>query len=334
MHRASRGDVLGRRRHLARDHPPGDRFHVLRIRRPAQLLRLLIECQLGRRPDDVEERVANLFGDVQHGVLDLVSQRPQQFRRVLGRSNAVAINLTLVEWLDDHPNPQLARIAPDLLSPGTLRRRRIVGRPNVRAGSRVEQHRRVPHRSRDRVHRRHPGPALADVRTRRSPSASGLQAKQSAAGRRNPDRPAAIRRIPGRNHTGSHGRRRAARRSARRVLQIPRIARLAVQLRLSRRRDPHLRRRRPPKDRQPRRLVANHHLRVVIGHRVGEDLRPAGDRLTRVQRAQILEQERHTMERTLGQTSERILARVVVPRIDDRVELRIDSLRPLNRLLQ
>ena len=40
------------------------------------------------------------------------------------------------------------------------------------------------------------------------------------------------------------------------------------------------------------------------------------------------------MQRTLGQAAERVFAGVVVPRIDDRIELRVDPLRPLDRLLQ
>ena len=140
MDGAGRGDVLGRGRHLARDHAPGQRLHVFGIRCPAQFRRFQVEGQLGRGSDDVEERVTDLLGNVQHGVLDLVTERTQQLGRVFGGGDTLGVDFTLVERLHDHPDPQLAGIAPDFFRPGTFRRRGIVGRANIGTGGQIEQH--------------------------------------------------------------------------------------------------------------------------------------------------------------------------------------------------
>src|SRR5437763_9880569 len=77
---------------------------------------------------------------------------------------------------------QLAGIAADLLGPGTLRRRRMVRRAQVGAGSRIEQRRAVADRPGDAMFLRDAVPALAGVRPERIASARGLEPEQAAAG--------------------------------------------------------------------------------------------------------------------------------------------------------
>ena len=96
---------------------------------------------------------------------------------------------------------------------------------------------------------------------------AGLRPDEPAARRRDPDRAAAVVAVRHRDHPGGDGRGRAAARTARRPVGVPRVAGRAEPARLGRRQDAHLRHRGLADDHEPGVAEPAHEERVVAAGR-------------------------------------------------------------------
>ena len=121
------------------------------------------------------------------------------------------------------------------LPEGTLRRRRgRVGIARCIARRCVERGGAVAHAARDDMRDREARPALAAIGTHRRTAACRFQPEEAAGGGRNADRAAAVAGIGERQNAGGHRRGRAARRTAGGMVEVPGIARRAIEPRLGR----------------------------------------------------------------------------------------------------
>ena len=114
-------------------------------------------------------------------------------------------------------------------------RRRVVRGAEVGAVRRVDQRRRVAHAARQEPVDRHPGPALAGRWTVGKPGPCRLQPEQTARRRRDSHRATAVTAVGDRHDSSCDRSRRARRRSAGDVVEVPRIARRPDRTRAPRR---------------------------------------------------------------------------------------------------
>ena len=145
------------------------------------------------------------------------------------RSESAATGAPLGRLAGDG-DAERARIGAHLREEGACWRRRDVGIARAGARRRIEQRRAVPHRERHRVLDGEATERFAEVGRHGVARPRRAQADQAAGRRRRADRAEAVRGMGDRQHARGHGRRSAAARAGRCPLQVPGIARGAVEL--------------------------------------------------------------------------------------------------------
>ena len=163
------------------------------------------------------------------------------------------------------------------------------------------------------------------------PAPAGFQAEDAAAGRRNADRPAAIRRMRHRQHARGDRRRRAAGRPARRMIEAPGIMRRAEQQRFRCRQQAEFRRVGLAQNDEPRLVGISRHRRIVLGnglrHQAG-----AMRRAHALHIVEILDEIGNAGKRALGQSALRcLLARRIERLGHHRIHLGVHRLDPVDR---
>lgn len=257
--------------------------------------------------------------DVQRRRFDVMAERFDEGGRVVQRGERIAGERGREHRIGDETDPQRTGRRVECAEVGARR----AGRQRL-AGRHVEQQCAVAHTARDGV--------LHDqLAVRRQVDqqrvAAWLQAEQPAARRRNPDRAAAVGRMRDRHDAGRDGRRRAAARTARRVIEVPRVAARAEQLGFGVRHLADLGRVGLAEHVEPRRAASRDHRGIVGGHEVA--VVPAAHRQRQPgdSRAEILHEIRDAGERCVGAGIAgrlRPLARGLVVLQHDRVDRAID----------
>ena len=148
-----------------------------------------------------------------------------------------------------HRDPQASRLLVGFGEERPLRRRRDVEVARLVAAHHVEERRRIAHGARDRPGRAEPERARHERRGGDAP-ARRLDAEEPAARRRDADRAAAVAAVRDRREPGCDRGGGAAARAAGRARRVPRVAAVAVQLRLGHRDRPELGRVRLADDRE------------------------------------------------------------------------------------
>ena len=227
------------------------------------------------------------------------------------------------------------RVRAELLDVGTCGRWRDHGVADAGAARRVEQRGRVADRAADAVLDREP--ALVADRAERDATLARLEPDQPATRRRDANGSAAVTGVGERHHSRRHRRGRAAARSAGRARRVPRVVRRTPRDGLGGRHTAQLRAIRAAGDHQPRRAIAADECRVRVGDvmRLFQRDVSVADPLPGVVGEEVLDEERHTAERPVGEIRAcRDLAGVVEPADHDRVECRVDSFDALDRRFQ
>ena len=176
---------------------------------------------------------------------------------------------------------------------------------------------------------REPRQPLTRLRPGGDARAGRLHAEQPAAGGRNADRSAPVRRMPHRQHAGGDRGSRTATRAAGGIVGVPWIPRRPEQVRLGDRLQPEFRRVRLADDDQPGLSASCHHLAFECRNVVGEQLRGECRRHAGHRHDKFLEDVGNAGERTVGQPAIDRLAGLVVCRCHNGVErgiVRIDTL--------
>ena len=234
----------------------------------------------------------------------------------------------------DQTDPQATGRGADLLRERPLRWRRKVRRPDIGTAGHVQQCGAVAHAARDDVLGGHARPAFATIGAVRIARARRLEPEQSAARGRDADRSATVRGVGGGHDPGGDRSCRAAAGAAGHVVEIPRIARGAMQPGLGGDGEAELGRIGLAEDVETAALVARHQLGVVIGTIVGEEAAAVAGDGTGEQRVQILEEERHPVERALRQAGAQRGARLIVVTRHHRVDARIDGFGARDRRIE
>ena len=131
---------------------------------------------------------------------------------------------------------------------------------------RIEKGRSIAHAAADHMADRQAAPAFAHIRPGGIAGARRLEPDESAIGRGDANRTAAIGAVGHGHHAGGDGGGGPAAGAARAVLQIPGVARRTVDDRLGRRVQPELRRVGAAEDDQAGMLVALDESEIVIGN--------------------------------------------------------------------
>ena len=211
-------------------------------------------------------------------------------------------------------------------------RRGPVGVPGDRAGGDVEDRRRIAHRARHHVLGHEPAHHVAVPGRQGVAPPGGFESHQAAARGGDADRPAAVVGMGGGDHARRDRRRRPAGGPAGGVLGVPGIARRAEAPRLGGREDAELGRVGLAADDEAGVDVA---LRQLLGHRggvVAREVRALVERRAGELRAEVLQEERHTAERPVGQLARRLRAGAVEELVDDGVEVRVQLLDARDRI--
>ena len=267
--------------------------------------------------------------------LDVVAERLQQRRRGARAGGALGVDVAAVRVVVEQPDAQPARVGAQLVDVRTGGRRGDHGVADARSADGVEQPGGVAHGARRRTARRSGSTRRAPARARSAPATASARPGRSttpgcgsnrhrrwrgrsAPGRRPPRRP--IRHSTRRAcATRSHGLCEAPHASGSVVGTLPNSG-LFVR----------------PAVTNP---AARNRPTSVVSASDGASssasaLVAVADRLPGVGRPQVLEQERDTAERPVGQVAGGHRAGVVEPADDDGVELRIERLDPLDRRVE
>ena len=231
-------------------------------------------------------------------------------------------------------DPQLARRRRDLLQERPRRRRRPIGIARRRPAGRIEEGGGIAHAPAHHMAAGETAPAFAHIGAGRVPCARRLEPDDAAIGRGNTDRAAAIGAVRHRHHARRDGRRGAAAGAARTVLQVPGIARRAVDHRLRRRVQTELRRVGAPEDYQPGALVTLDDGKIMVGDEAVIEMRPVPHPCSGVPGVDILQQERHARQRALRQSRLQSLPRLIVHLVHDGIQPGIQRLDPPDRSFQ
>ena len=221
-------------------------------------------------------------------------------RGLFGHRAHAGVELAVERRVQREHDPQPPRVGGCGRGEARRRRQGAVGIADRGARARVEQRGGVADGARQPVQAREPVEPVAVGRDGHA-SPRRLEAHEAAAGRRHPDR---ARRVPAgrrRDDAARHGDRRAAARSARGALGVPRVDGEAEQLGLRRAVVAELRRVRLAGDDQARVEIALHEPGGLLRHPVPERARPHRLGHARERAAQVLEQERDAGQRPVGQ---------------------------------
>ena len=261
-----------------------------------------------------------------------MAERAQQLGGVPNGLGALRVGGNAgLEGMVEEPDPQLARVRTHLLREGPPRVRRDVGIAGLVPGDAVEQRRGVAHGPGDDAVARRAHPLLADRRVRH-PATARLQAHQPALAGRDADGATAVVGVGGRHHPCRHRGGGTTGRPAGRVLGVPRVAARAIGQGLRGDRAAQLRRVRPAHHHQPGGEEPAGQRRV-LGRPEASLLQEAAAHVVRVAGhgdAQVLQQERHAPERTVGQRAGRLAPGGLEPLVDHRVDLRVHLLDALD----
>ena len=232
----------------------------------------------------------------------------------------------------EQPDPEPAGVGPELVDIWTGGWRGDHRVADSWSAHRIEQPRRVAHRPADT--QLHAESRLGLQGTQRDPPLRGFQTDQPATRRRDPDRAATIAGVGDRHHPGGHCCSRPAARTTRYVIGVPGVAGRSVGDRFGHRQAAELGAVGAPQRDQTGSAEPRDE-RAVDGrdrHRVAERNVAVRHRLPGVRRPQVLQQERHAAERSLGQIGPGgDLAGVIEPAQDDGVDRSIELLDPLDR---
>ena len=299
-------------------HCPGRRLEFAAPRRaPGQRARAEHHLLGDRRPQRQEGFGGARIVDVQHGRFDVMAERRDERGGVVERRARVGGERRREHRVDDEADPQRVgrRVERAEEGAGRAGRQRLAGRD-------VEQQRAVAHAARYRV-LDHQVAVHRDVDERRM--AARLQAEQPAARRGDADRAAPVGRVRERHDAGRDGRRRAAARAARRVVEAPRVAARAEQRRLGVRHLPDLGRVGLAEEVEAGRAAARDQRRIGVGREIPVVPAAHRQRQARHGRAEILDEVGHAGKRRVGRGRRGgALARGVVVLQHDRVDRRID----------
>ena len=229
---------------------------------------------------------------------------------------------------------QPARIGTDLVEEWASRRRRAVGIAGPGAARRVQDRGAVAHAQGDRVLGGKPAAPLAEIGRHGVAAAGRLEADESAAGGRGPDRAEAVRGVRRGQHARSDRGGRAAARSAGDAGRVPGVLRRPVQLRLAGEAEPQLAGVGPPEDDHAGPLQPLDVLAVLGRHDVFEEPAPSRGRAAREGGAEVLEEIRHALERTVWEAVRDSPAAQVVEPVGDCVDDPVARIDPSDGGLQ
>jgi hypothetical protein len=230
-------------------------------------------------------------------LLDLVAQSCQELGGVARRALADRVHLRVDRRARGQRDPQPSGVARQGLCKRLGRRRCPGGVAGLVAGHDVEGAGTVLDRPREETVGGEDG--VAQVRPARDPPAARLEPDEAAAGRRDPDRAAAVAAVRDRHHAGRHRGGRAAGRAARRAIEVPGVARRAKAARLGDRHDPELRRAGLADDHEAGVLQPAHDERVVVGCVVAVEVGTIGHPQPGDRSGEVLDPDRHARKRTL-----------------------------------
>ena len=330
-----RADIVGGRHGFAE--PRGIQRHVLDL---AGARHALLGRVAAQHDQDVggQQRAKRRPGgravDARIGLLDMVTEVGAEPRALLERGAAGRIERRAVAGVEREADAQPARIASDLREERTLRGRRPIRIARDRPGGRVEQRGTIAHCERDGMLAYQPGDRLAEIGRKAVARAGRLQADEPAAGGGHPDRAEAVRGVRHRHHARRNRRGRAAARSTGSMLEMPRVARRPVVLRLAGDAQAELAGVGLAEDDQPGALVSPDQRAILRRHHIGEEVAAARRRDTAERAVQVLQQERNAAERSVRQAGRDRLSPVIVELHDDRIDPGIAGFDALDRGLE
>ena len=261
-------------------------------------------------------------------LLDHVAEVFQQLRRVGRGLGAVRMDGIARQRRRAERHAQ-AGARMHRLGKRCLQGRGDVGRARIRPGAGVQQGGRVAHGAGQEPVDGHASPAFPGIRSVRQPRARRLEAEQAAGRGRDAHRPAAIRPVRRRHDARRHRRARAARRAAGRTAGVPRIARRSVIDRgFCHCTDAQLGRGRAAERDQPGFVQPLDQCAVALMRRTLEQARAGGHGKVRGLRPQILQKERHALERPARQACLDVGTGDVLAHAHDRIEGRVQRLDP------
>ena len=267
-------------------------------------------------------------------LLHIVPEVFKQLRRVPHCRHAIGMQGRAGDRPVGEGDPQPAGIGADVLGEWALRRRAGIGVSRHAALGCVQKRGIVLHRDRDGVLVRDAAHGLPDIRPHGDPGPRRLQAENAAAGRRDTDRPCAVRRM--RNGHGARGNenRRPAAGPAAAVLRVPGVPARPEQQRLGRPERAELRRVGLAIGDHPGSAVAAHQLAVARRRHIRHRPAAAGRRHPGIAYGEVLQRKRHTGERAFRQSGRDLGAGFVIQGARHGVEARMDGLGARNRPLQ
>jgi len=254
--------------------------------------------------------------------------------RFLHRRDDIGVTLRTVGALRREGDAQAAGFGADFLKERSCRRRGRIGIARRIACGCIERGGAVAHAARDDMRDREARPAFAAIGTHRRAAACRFQPEEAAGGGRNADRAAAVAGIGERQDAGRNRRRRAARRTAGGMVEVPGIARRAIEPRLGCAGEAEFGRIALAEDDEAGLQVALGQRRIVIGLVALEQCRAIGRHRAFEQQVQVLQQEGHAAENAVGQAARDLRAGLVVVLHHDGVDLRIDRFGTEDRFFE
>ena len=299
--------------------------------------RLLRRREVSQQVRGAGEPVAaeDLFdaAEVERDVLDVRAELGEAPRRALDDRGDLRIDggVSEVRRVADAPAAH-AFVEPVAIVTAVVRQREPVARVGPRDHG--QQQRGVADRAGHRPQMRD-GAERRD-RPRRHAPERRLQAEQAGEGARNPDRSAAVGADRQRTHAGGDRRGAAARRSARRLRRVPRVARDAGQRAVGHALPAELRRRVLAEQHRPALAQPRHRRRIVSPRTCRIDRLRAAQRRPALREQQILDRHRHAVEQAVRRAPHprrfgllchrQRIGRDVAERVEQWIE-RLDSLQ-------
>ena len=316
------------------DQSPDERRDIVFGHRAADQRLGILEarCGLGRGHPRVGAPEA-LPVQRQRTFLHLMAEALAKRRGIAHRLHHVGVQGPPVGRGGGDADAERAGVRADLLQIGGLRHRGVVDIASHPAADRIQIGGGLAHRVGDGEEGRAAVPVVG-VGVERDPAARGLQPDQPAVGGRHPGRARAVARVDEGHHSRCQRRGGAAAGAARRPLKVPGVVGAAEEGGLRRQAPAELGRVAAAEQHEAGLLDAPR-----VGHVGGADevleVAAAVDKRDALpQRAEVLEQEGHALERAVGQRGVGCgLAAIVEERDRDRVQRRIKRLDAADRLL-
>ena len=234
MHGLRRPDVVGAARGFAQfRRQPRDPFDLVFTGGPAGAR---VARQVDHRVDPhqgKEGRHDRFAVDGGIGLFDVVSEVRGQGRGFPKDAQGLRLDRGAVRGPGGKGDAQPARIGTDLVEVGASRRRRAVGVAGPGAARRVQEGGAVAHAQGDRVLGGEPAAPLAEIGRHGVAPAGRLEADESAAGGRGPDRAETVRGVRRGQHPRADRGGRATARAAGDACVVPGVLGRAVQARLA-----------------------------------------------------------------------------------------------------